>query len=166
MDICLLWVLSARCLYDELITHPEESYGLWCVVVCDLETSRMMRPWHALGRSATAKKNQNDYQWVELKLFNFLVVTSSRHSSHFRITSPNKFLTTLFSFLYLCMFNSYRLSRFCSLCIWLYQKEVPWLFYIHLLPVIPTRRKSGRKCPYMISLTQIQDGFKTLRTWR
>ena len=26
---------------DELITRPEESYRLWCVVVCDLETSRI-----------------------------------------------------------------------------------------------------------------------------
>jgi len=25
--------------YDELITRPGESYRLWCVVVCDLETS-------------------------------------------------------------------------------------------------------------------------------
>jgi hypothetical protein len=30
-------VLSGRGLYDELITRPEESYRLWCVVVCDLE---------------------------------------------------------------------------------------------------------------------------------
>ena len=28
-----------------LITRPEESYRLWCVIVCDLETSRMRRPW-------------------------------------------------------------------------------------------------------------------------
>jgi hypothetical protein len=55
MDVCLLWVLPGRGLCDELITRPEESYRLWCVVVCDLETSRM-RPWPALGRSATAKK--------------------------------------------------------------------------------------------------------------
>jgi hypothetical protein len=27
-------------LYDELITRPEESYRLWRVVVCDLETSK------------------------------------------------------------------------------------------------------------------------------
>ena len=40
---------------DELITRPEESYRLWCVVVCDLETSRMRRPCPALGRSATKK---------------------------------------------------------------------------------------------------------------
>jgi len=25
------------CLCDELITHPEKSYRMWCVVVCDLE---------------------------------------------------------------------------------------------------------------------------------
>jgi hypothetical protein len=33
-------VLSGRGLCDELITHPEESYRLWRVVVCDLETSK------------------------------------------------------------------------------------------------------------------------------
>ena len=31
--------LSGRGLCDELITRPEESYRLWCVVVCDPETS-------------------------------------------------------------------------------------------------------------------------------
>ena len=30
---------------DELITRPEESYRLWCVVVCDLETSRICAPY-------------------------------------------------------------------------------------------------------------------------
>ena len=34
-------MLSGRGLCDELITRPEESYRLGCVVVCDLETSRM-----------------------------------------------------------------------------------------------------------------------------
>jgi hypothetical protein len=32
-------VLSGRGLCDELITRPEESYRLWYVVLCDLETS-------------------------------------------------------------------------------------------------------------------------------
>ena len=54
---CERYVLSGRGLCDELITRPEESYRLWCVVVCDLEISRMRRPWPALGRSATEKKN-------------------------------------------------------------------------------------------------------------
>jgi hypothetical protein len=40
MNICReCYVLSGRGLCDELITRPEESYRLWCVVVCDLETS-------------------------------------------------------------------------------------------------------------------------------
>jgi hypothetical protein len=34
---CEFCVLSGRGLRDELITRPEESYRLWCVVVCDLE---------------------------------------------------------------------------------------------------------------------------------
>jgi len=37
--------LSGRGLCDELITRPEESYRLWCVVVYDLETSRMGAPY-------------------------------------------------------------------------------------------------------------------------
>ena len=31
---CECCVLSGRGLYDGLITRPEESYRLWCVVVC------------------------------------------------------------------------------------------------------------------------------------
>ena len=38
-------MLSGRGLCDELITRPEESYRLCCVVVCDLETSRMGVPY-------------------------------------------------------------------------------------------------------------------------
>ena len=38
-------MLSGRDLCDELITRPEESYRLCCVVVCDLETSRIGAPY-------------------------------------------------------------------------------------------------------------------------
>ena len=38
-------MLSGRGVCDELITRPEESYLLCCVVVCDLETSRMGAPY-------------------------------------------------------------------------------------------------------------------------
>jgi len=37
--------LSGRGLCDELITRPEEFYRLCCVVVRDLETSRMGAPY-------------------------------------------------------------------------------------------------------------------------
>ena len=42
---CECRVLSSRNLCDELITRPEESYRLCCVVVCDLETSRIGAPY-------------------------------------------------------------------------------------------------------------------------
>ena len=38
-------MLSGRGLCDELITRPEESYRLLCVVVYDLETSRIGAPY-------------------------------------------------------------------------------------------------------------------------
>ena len=38
-------MLSGRGLCDELITRPEESYRLCCVVVCDVETSRIGAPY-------------------------------------------------------------------------------------------------------------------------
>jgi len=53
---CECCELSDRCLSDELITRPEQPSRLWCVVVCDLETSIMRRPWPALGHRATGKK--------------------------------------------------------------------------------------------------------------
>jgi hypothetical protein len=59
MDVCLLCVLSGRGLCDELITCPEKSYRLWCVVVCDQETSWTRGPYAVLGCSA--KENNNSY---------------------------------------------------------------------------------------------------------
>ena len=39
---CECCVLSGRGLCEELITRPEESYRLCCVVVCDLETTKIL----------------------------------------------------------------------------------------------------------------------------
>ena len=55
-------MLSGRDLCDELITRPEESYRLWCVDVCDLETTRISRPWTALGRNAKGGEKCTRYQ--------------------------------------------------------------------------------------------------------
>ena len=41
---CECCVLSGRGLCDELITCPEKSYRLWCVV-CDLETTKIPHEW-------------------------------------------------------------------------------------------------------------------------
>ena len=48
---CECCVLSDRGLCDGLITRPEDSYRLWCVVVCDQETSRMRKLKPATGLS-------------------------------------------------------------------------------------------------------------------
>jgi hypothetical protein len=63
---CECCVLSGRGLCDELITRPEESYRPWCVVVCDLETSRMRRAWPALGRNTMTcvGSQHHDLRWV------------------------------------------------------------------------------------------------------
>jgi len=61
---CECCVSSGRGLCNEPITCPEESYRLWCIVVFDLETSRMRRPWPMLGRSATEKKTNGTLFFV------------------------------------------------------------------------------------------------------
>jgi len=42
-------VCCQRSLCDEMIGRPEESYRLWCVVMCDLGTSWNRRPWPSGG---------------------------------------------------------------------------------------------------------------------
>jgi len=81
MSVCFEGrVLSGRGLCDELITRPEESYRLWCVVMCDLETSRMRRPWPALGRGATGKEKKKKTS----KKFN-LVRCNFEHETDWRV---------------------------------------------------------------------------------
>ena len=58
MFVCCV-LLSGRDLCDELITRPEESYRLWCVVVCDLETSWIRRPWRTGGCRAKNRQTSN-----------------------------------------------------------------------------------------------------------
>jgi hypothetical protein len=46
---CECCVLSGSGLCDRLITRPQESYRMWCVVVCDQETSKTSRLKSATG---------------------------------------------------------------------------------------------------------------------
>jgi hypothetical protein len=46
---CECCVLSGRDFCDGLIIRPEGSYQLWCVLACDLGTSRMRRLKPASG---------------------------------------------------------------------------------------------------------------------
>jgi hypothetical protein len=63
---CKCCMFSGRGLCYGLITRPEESYRMWCVVVCDLETSWMMRPWPTGGGGgccAKRKTKENSRLW-------------------------------------------------------------------------------------------------------
>ena len=55
---CECCVLSGWGLCDELITRPEDSDRLWCVVLCDLQTSWMRRPWPT-GCCRAKKQTEN-----------------------------------------------------------------------------------------------------------
>jgi len=56
---CECCVLSGRGLCDELITRPEESYRLCCVVVCDLENLKNEEAMTRVGTQDHSKKNKN-----------------------------------------------------------------------------------------------------------
>ena len=54
---CRCCVLSGRGLCDELITLPEESYRLWCVVVCDLKNLKNEEAMTRVGSQRHSQKN-------------------------------------------------------------------------------------------------------------
>jgi len=54
---CECFVLPGRGLCEGLITRPEKSYRLWCVVLCGPETSWMRGPWPHWGLSRTKQTN-------------------------------------------------------------------------------------------------------------
>jgi len=57
---CECCLLSGRGLCGELIPCQEESYRLWCVVMCDLESSWMRGPWPTGGLSRQKKTNKHN----------------------------------------------------------------------------------------------------------
>ena len=72
---CECCVFSGRGICDGLITRPEESYRLWHIIVCDLETSKMRRLkpvtglWKIQPKGCNAKKTNNNKLCTKLVLF-------------------------------------------------------------------------------------------------
>ena len=54
-------MLSGRGLCDELMTRPEESYRLWCVVVCDLENLKNEEAMTRVWSQCQSKKKKIGY---------------------------------------------------------------------------------------------------------
>jgi hypothetical protein len=66
---CEYCVLSVRGLCDELITLPEESYRLWCVVVYDLENLMNEEAMIRVGSQRHRKKIFFKYKWCQKRYF-------------------------------------------------------------------------------------------------
>jgi hypothetical protein len=65
----VLCVLSGRGPCDELITHPEEYYRVWCVVMCHLNASWIRWPWTKGDRAAVVlKTNKQATPWEDVRL--------------------------------------------------------------------------------------------------
>jgi len=72
--------LSGRGLCDELITRPEESYRLCCVVVCDLETSRIGAPY--IYDISNLRVNKLIIQAANTTIFFTSGITNCHHHHH------------------------------------------------------------------------------------
>jgi hypothetical protein len=85
-------MLSGRSLCDGPIPRPEESYQLYCVIVCDLQTSRTRWPWPTLGCCARNKKKSFDfvsYSHSDILFYFIMIITNSRDQSPQKLV--NKF---------------------------------------------------------------------------
>jgi hypothetical protein len=115
-------VFSGRSLCDELITRTEESYRLWSVVVCDLETSWMTRPWPTEGCYAKRKKEHQltalhtgpcvycavrteCLRHIQVSL-NLQMVSVQKLKSSVPLSSPNERKTTYIIYYYSWMGSS------------------------------------------------------------
>jgi len=85
---CECCVLSGRRLCDKLITRPEESYWLWCVV-CDLETPMNEE---ALVHWGLSRQNLTNRLWIKLYsvLYNQSVARNADNVTIIRFLFPSK----------------------------------------------------------------------------
>jgi len=77
---CECCVLSGRGLCDELITRPEESYRLWCVVVCDLENLKNEEAMTRVGSLRHRKK------YMYMCVFTFITTDFISTAAYFEAT--------------------------------------------------------------------------------
>jgi len=108
---CECCVLSDRSLCGELITRPEESYRMWCAVVCDLETSWMRRSWPTGGGGGCRAKNKNSNNITTATTDNITSTTpTTTTTTTTTITSSTTTTTTI------TMVNTGPLNKLAQLC--------------------------------------------------
>jgi hypothetical protein len=95
-------VLSGRDFCDEQITCREESYRLWSVVVCNLESTSMRRPWPTDGCRAQNKT------WLERQkhIWSYKIFASSLCSLTLTVLSAVSKSSDEDSMKYYCCYNT------------------------------------------------------------
>jgi hypothetical protein len=71
---CKCFVLSGRGICDELITRPEESYRLWCVIVCGLEN---LKNEEAMPRVESQRHRKNKIYFIFRALIRYIKCTNN-----------------------------------------------------------------------------------------
>ena len=146
---CECRVLSGRGLCDELITRQEDSYRLWCVAVCDLETSRIGAPYIYICIYDISNLRVNYFVWkpdvkqqdfrnplldCTLSSGNQVIVFLLSFNIHFNIIIPSRFIFVSFVCATRCfcvLFSCFRLSHFARVSSVLKIKNSK--NYIHML---------------------------------
>ena len=173
MDVCCeCCVLSGRGLCDELITRPEESYRLRCVVVCDLETSWMRRLWPTGG--AVAPKERKKERKKFSSLFNVkrgsIPIDERDRCLHFRSSDQVTTLTQIallhnlheLSFPAVSRTSRTSHSVICNCCIWCraslnnaYMSLPMWFLWIHHMTCGLWVKQASFACrPHCTSITR------------
>ena len=109
---CKCCVLSGRGLCNELITRPEESYWLWCVVVCDLEN---LKDEEAMTRVGSQRHKNNNKCGVDNSIYTLFNFSSSY--SHSSPLNYARIMTSVQFSKYYNFHNSLDL-HLCTTCGW------------------------------------------------
>ena len=85
---CECCVLSVRGVCDGPIPRPEESYRLWCVLACYLETSRMRQAKKPLWVVNASRRRRRRWRLVNHNVYSSAVLKQQlpRHESYASIT--------------------------------------------------------------------------------
>jgi hypothetical protein len=128
---CECCVLSGRGLCDSLITRPEESYRIWCIVVYDHETfkTRRLKPATGLWKIQTqwvvtpGKQTNNNY--------NYYSPVDLSHGSRQTVDGNTKMHTDLQMLTFIPSIHVLKLCTVNSVCILV----PPRMICTHMLPL-------------------------------
>jgi hypothetical protein len=148
-------VLSGRGLCDELITRPEESYRLWCVVVCDHEASWNEEAIARVGMQTEKTINENKI----IKCFQLVVV--AKHESQIKVSPKCLHILTLNSSLYLYW---KRKGFFSAHRRWLRKLITPFLGMI--VSTVNRTQETSRRLTANCCKTQLTGTLAWLIPWK